>query len=313
MLSSSLGLARIFRLDRNTEVYCLGWIALAMLSMTVYLGAKYFGLTFTDSESTVVAVGALLLISLLFYGIFGRNSRVGEMVRYLALWIAIFPVGRAFTYLSASLGHPLIDGELEGFDKSLGFDWLNWFRFVNAHSAAKFVLASVYARAGLQIVFCIVYFAHRGEADRNNELLLAATLSLILTGIASGIFPAVGAFEHYEVADSRHGVHLHDLHALRDGTMASVSLGHIEGIVTMPSYHAVLAILLTYVYRYQRRILLVVLPLNLLVLVSTLSEGGHYLADVSPAALWRRYPSGLSSGLAWAHIASPIRLVNSSQ
>ncbi len=73
---------------------------------------------------------------------------------------------------------------------------------------------------------------------------------------------------------------IHDLHALRDGTLTSVSLNDIKGIVTLPSYHTVLAILLTYVYRNQRRMLAVRLPINLLMLVAIPSEGGHYLADM---------------------------------
>jgi len=38
--------------------------------------------------------------------------------------------------------------------------------------------------------------------------------------------------------------------------------------------------MLTYIYRNQRRMLAVVLPLNLLMLVAIPSEGGHYLADM---------------------------------
>jgi hypothetical protein len=301
--SSSIVLALTPRIKmaRATEIYCLGWTILAILLAAVCLGAQHCGLAFTDSQPTVIAVGVLLSVSLIFYGIFGRASRVGEMVRYLALWIAIFPVGRAFTYVSASLGYPLIDARLEGFDKAFGFDWLTWFNYVNAHSVFRLVLASAYARIGMLIILSIIYFSHRGESHRNNELLFAAIFSLILTGVISGILPAAGAFEHYGVADAQHGVHLHDLHAIRDGTMQSIAMEHIQGIVTLPSYHTVLAILLTYIYRKQRRILSLVLPFNLIVLLATLSEGGHHLADllaggvVAAFSLWIIERTGLAA------------------
>jgi hypothetical protein len=79
----------------------LGWTAVALLSIINYCWARYSGLTFTDPEYSAIAVTVLISTSLLFYGIFGRSSRVGEMIRYLVLWITIFPIGRAFTYLVA--------------------------------------------------------------------------------------------------------------------------------------------------------------------------------------------------------------------
>jgi PAP2 superfamily len=280
MLSSSLALARRVHITRTSQVYYLGWAALAILSLINYSLGGYAGLTFTNPDYSIVAVTVLISISLLFYGIFGRNSRVGEMIRYLALWLAIFPVGRAFTYVMASLNFPLIDRELDQFDKALGFDWLNWFHFVNAHSDVKVVLVAAYISVALQIHFSIIYFSHREEGNRSNELCWAAIIALFITAIVSGILPAMGTFEYYGVADAQHGGHLHDLHALRDGTLTSVSLNDIKGIVTLPSYHTVLAILLTYAYRSQPRMLAVVLPLNLLMLVAIPSEGGHYLADM---------------------------------
>jgi PAP2 superfamily len=280
MLSSSLALARRGQITRTTQVYFLGWAALALLSIISYSVGGYFGLTFTNPEYYLIAGTVLISISLLFYGIFGRNSRVGEMIRYLVLWITTLPIGCAFTYLLASLRFPLIDGELDQFDKALGFDWLNWFHFVNAHSDIKFVLVAAYASMALQIYFSIVYFSHREEGNRSNELWWTGITSLFITTIVSGILPAMGTFEYYGVADAQHGVHLHDLHALRDGTLTSVSLNTIKGIVTLPSYHTVLAILLTYIYRNQCRMLAVVLPLNVLMLVAIPSEGGHYLADM---------------------------------
>lgn len=245
-----------------------------------YLLANYYLLTVTNAKTPMLTVMGLIAICLFFYGIFGRNSRVGEMIRYLVLWVANLPVSVVFTYLLASLSFPLIDSELNKIDKALGFDWLNWFNVVNSHSTIKFVLAAAYASMSSQILFSIIYFSHRKEANSCNELWWTATISLVITTIISGFLPAMGAFEHYGVADSLHGVHLPDLHALRKGTITSLPLEHMQGIITLPSYHTVLAIVLTYIYRNQRVILSVVLPLNLVMLVAIPSEGGHYLADM---------------------------------
>jgi hypothetical protein len=280
MLSSSLALARSVQITRTTQVYYLAWAALAALSIINYFWAGYLGLTFTNPEYCITAVSALVSMSLLCYGIFGHNSRVAEMMRYQALWIATLPVGLAFTYLLASLSFPPIDRELDHFNKALGFDWLSWYDFVNAHSAVKFVLVAAYASMVLQIHFSIIYFSYREESDRSNELWWTGLISLVITSIVSGILPAVGTFEYYGVGDAQHGVHLKHLYALRDGTLRSVSLYDMKGIITLPYYHTVLAILLTYIYRNQRGVLSIVLPLNLLMLIAIPSEGEHYLGDM---------------------------------
>jgi hypothetical protein len=280
MLSSSLTLAHTVQVTRTTQVYYLGWIALVVLSIINYLGAKSNGLTFTDPEYYMITLAVLASTCLLFYGIFGHNSRVGEMIRYLALWLAYTLAGSIFTYLLASLCFPLVDSRLDSFDKALGFHWLDWYNFVNAHSVVKFVLVNAYTSMTLQIAFSIVFFSHLEKSDSNNELWWIAIISLVITTIISGVLPAMGTFEYYGVVDAKHGTHLRDLHALRDGIITSFSLEYIQGIVTLPSFHTVMAILLVYIYRDQRHMLFIAVPLNLLMLVSIPSEGGHYLGDM---------------------------------
>ena len=251
-----------------------------MLLLVDYCGARYFGLAVMDQGPSAIVVIVLISVSLLFYGIFGRTSRVGTMMRYLALWFATLPLTLVLTYLLATLSFLPVAAALDHFDKALRFDWLNWYNFVDSHTILKSVLAAAYASIAFQIHFSIIYFSHRDEANRGNELWWTATIALIITTIVSGVLPAMGAFEYYGVIDTKHGLHLHDLHGLRDGTLTSISFEHITGIVTLPSYHTVLAVLLTYVYRHRRRMLCVVLPLNLLMLVSIPSQCGHYLADM---------------------------------
>ena len=305
MFSSPFELGSRVQIARTTQVYYLGWIALAMLLLVDYCGARFFGLTFIDQEPNIIAVIVLIFVSLLFYGIFGRSSQVGAMVSYLALWIATLPVTCVFTYLLASLGLSPIDSALDQCDKAVGFDWLSWYKFVNANSAVKHVLIAAYASMSLQIVFSIIYFSHIEEANRSNELWWTASIALVITTIVSGILPAMGTFEHYGVIDAKHGAHLHDLYGLRGGTLTGISMNHIQGIITLPSYHTVLAVLLSYIYRDQRRMLYVVLPLNLLMLISIPSQGGHYLADmfaggaVAALSIWivARIPLGANRAI----------------
>ena len=54
----------------------------------------------------------------------------------------------------------------------------------------------------------------------------------------------------------------------------------MEGIVTMPSYHTVMAVLLTYAFRRTGLVGYGIATLNLGMLLSIPPIGGHYLVDV---------------------------------
>ncbi|MDJ1159486.1 phosphatase PAP2 family protein [Chelatococcus sp. SYSU_G07232] len=62
-------------------------------------------------------------------------------------------------------------------------------------------------------------------------------------------------------------------------------LRKVEGIVTFPPFHTVLAILTAYACRDVRPLFVAAVLLNALVIVSTLPEGGHHLVDIMAGAL----------------------------
>jgi PAP2 superfamily len=137
-----------------------------------------------------------------------------------------------------------------------GFDWLTWFRFVSQHPALKLLLSVAYFSLMLQIVVSIIYFSHIERSDRNCELWWNAMLSLLITAGLSALLPAAGASVLFGVPEVASTTYLPHFLAIRDGSISSFPLETMQGIVTFPSYHTVLAVLLTYAYRGQGRILL---------------------------------------------------------
>jgi membrane-associated phospholipid phosphatase len=68
--------------------------------------------------------------------------------------------------------------------------------------------------------------------------------------------------------------------ALRDGSMRMIELGEAQGLVTFPSFHTVVAVLLLLGFRHVPYLRWVGLVLNVLMLVSIPIEGSHYLVDL---------------------------------
>ena len=65
----------------------------------------------------------------------------------------------------------------------------------------------------------------------------------------------------------------------------------MQGIVTFPSYHTVLAILFVYTHRGLRWTFPPVAVLNGLMLAAIPSVGGHYVVDMIGGALVERWQS----------------------
>ena len=253
--------------------------AIAALAICDWVWASHAGLTFGHWTQFAVLTGLLLAIGF-FYGSIRRNAQLADMALWGAL-VTVFSLAAAiFTYLTATLAFPLVDGELARIDAGLGFSWPAWFHFVNSHPLLKGLFVIIYASLLPECAASIIYFAHRRQSDRIAEFLWGALFSILITAAISGIVPALGAFVHFGVPGPAKATYLPHLLALREGTASSFSLNEIQGIITMPSYHTVLAILIIYAYRGCGRLFALALALNGVMLLSLPSEGGHYLVDL---------------------------------
>jgi hypothetical protein len=72
--------------------------------------------------------------------------------------------------------------------------------------------------------------------------------------------------------------------ALRDGSLTNIDVSSVQGVVSFPSFHTMLGILITYALRDTRPLFIPVAAINAVMIVSTLPVGGHYLADVIAGA-----------------------------
>lgn len=69
--------------------------------------------------------------------------------------------------------------------------------------------------------------------------------------------------------------------------MRVFDLAQMQGLVSLPSYHTAMALFFVQAMRWTRPGMLIIGLLNLLMIVSTPTEGGHYLIDVvAGVGLW---------------------------
>lgn len=274
------------RLDRMAKDVPFGlhslWLLVGLATIE-WLWARMAGFTLTQVADSALLMLLPIAVALVL-AMLGLVGRVAYTAFYLGLWMGWLLLGALLSYLAAALPFELIDLSLSRLDAQLGFDWVSWMRAIEARPWLTRSFAVVYAAMFVQILWAIVFLSHPARAARAQELWWTMMICVIVVCLASGVLPALGTFHYYDELADR-ATHIPHLLALRDGSMRTLPLLELTGIVTFPSYHAASAVLLCYPYRHSRRLFAVVCALNAAMLVSVPSRGGHYLCDVIGGAL----------------------------
>ena len=258
------------------------WTAIVALALADLALCRALGLSFTHWLGFLAATGGIAAVGLI-YGLTGRSARIASMANWVLLWMVFSLLGAFLTYAAAARGGAWRDAEIAAVDAALGLDWVAWMKFLTRHPVLERVLGLAYGSLMPQILLSAIYFAYRGREEANYRLLLNAFVSVLLTAGIFSLLPAVGPAMYYLQAPAAYDFYLTDLQGLHDRTLLSFPVSGMKGIVCLPSFHTVLAILLTDAHRRLPTLIPVAL-LNALMLVSIPSAGAHYFVDVVAGA-----------------------------
>ena len=193
--------------------------------------------------------------------------------------IVVLKVFTPLTYLAAASGYPLVDSALTKLDAVLfGFEWHVEADWVANHPAVDWLLRRAYFSLHYQAALVLVIGSLSRPGDRNGEIIWQFCISLFLTCVIFAFTPALGHVAHIGTG------WMETLLMIRNGEWTAFDFSDVEGIISFPSFHTTLAILFVYAARHHRWALAVLVPLNMLLIVATLSVGGHYLVDLPAGA-----------------------------
>ena len=215
--------------------------------------------------AAIALLGAIALV----YGRTGRSASLASGAEACAQLIAIGVLLEVISYLVTRAGGPLRDGLLLRADALLGFDWDGWTARIQSMPRVAEILASAYGSILPQLAASTLYLGLRRRAGM---LLGMLNVSGVITVAISAFVPAIG---HLPDAP-----HVPDFLALRGHTLAQLDLAHLQGLISFPSYHAAIAVIMALALWHDRLLRWPVMLLNMVMLVSTISDGGHYLVDV---------------------------------
>lgn len=264
----------------------------------VWLMASGRAVTHGSLVSHCLAVATLAVISLVLSLIAGlpritttsrglHYRRLALVAQCGALLVAFTSVTCVLSYLFVTLAPPLVDARLAALDAMLGFDWPRAYVWVRAHSTLHLVLLLAYSSGLLQLVLLPMLIGLLGRAAYLREFLSNLMLSSVLLLLIAAPWPAAGAFVFFGVASPADIATVSHFSALREGSMRVFDLAQMQGLVSLPSYHTAMALFFVQAMRWTRPGVVIIGLLNLLMIVSTPTEGGHYLVDVvAGVGLW---------------------------
>jgi hypothetical protein len=266
-------------------------IALAVAIDFSWIRAKGYAIDPGPLEASA-RLSAICLLSFLALNAFSRIDRYAPIARLfrcrqIALMLAWFAVTAAYTmsfailsYLSVTLNRPLVDQELVALDRALGFDWLTVYLWVRDHEGLHRLLRFAYDSGLWQIILVMVLLAFIGRHEDLAEFVLLMMLTLVVILIVSSIFPASSTYTYFGVDDPGTASSISDFDKLRRGTLRLMNPMPVQGLVSLPSYHAAMGLLFIWAFRHVRLLFPAAVVLNIALLASTPTHGGHYLVDV---------------------------------
>lgn len=270
------------------------WLLILVVAVFTATWMRATGLAL-DVASAIPPVLGCVGLELLatFYSTWRPEPRFAVSLSGLAQIIAFTACGGLLSYAVAATGGPLWDGTFQALDQSLGLDWLAYLHGLNDHPALGSVLSLAYQSLMPQLTLLIVVLGFGGRLSAVREFVLAYMIAGLATVLLSGLMPAMAMFVHLGLQPDDFPrlnpvaayVHFSHLSALRDGTLRIVSLTQVEGIVTFPSFHAVLGVLFIRYFWISRITRWPALVLNAMLIAATPIDGGHYFVDVGAGVL----------------------------
>jgi hypothetical protein len=219
-----------------------------------------------------------------------RMELLGTILVLVPLGLAAGRAGILLTYVTYSLdrGSPLWDETLVALDNAIGFHWPSMLTWFNTHPTLSGILGRCYDALLPQQLIIPIALAVVSRFRQAQVAFLASLIGLVATHAIAFFFPASGAYGFYEVSSVLHpdvglvsgNATVSDHALVRSGALILFDSHRWLGLITFPSYHALLAVVFAWAWWHVPFLRWPGLAVNAGMLVSALPHGSHHLIDV---------------------------------
>ncbi len=236
-------------------------------------------------------------LTVLFWGmayLFSVYTRKPPFIIFLSNGVAlttafeILLVMFAYALMFWGARFPLADAYFGAADQLLGMDWRAFQKWMNQHPLLAQIMEVAYYSYILQSFAIVVILSILARHRRLQIFLLAAQMTGLATCVIAAFMPAVGTYEFFQITPGADHLatslptataHVADVLRLR-GAAPLLPFERVHGVVTFPSYHAVLGVLFAWAWWPVRGFRWIGLVLNVTMIAATPLSGAHYFVDV---------------------------------
>ncbi len=268
----------------------------ALFGLVIFVWGSIAGFGFPplDHYTASGILAAVFGAAALFYTFLRPDRKIADPCWVLMAYALFMPVMIMFSYLPASLNFPLADAALARTDQMLGFNWLDavhW--FVTLPDWVSIASSKLYNSTHWAMLVVAGFLIFSGRHRQLDEYLTLFILTGLITCAISGFLPAETALEYFKPDAATYerlspivgNGYMSDFHALRDGSLRQLKLLGVQGIVSFPSFHMVLAMLLIYVMRGTGIFFAITVVWNVGIMLTIPFDGAHYLTDIIGGAV----------------------------
>lgn len=174
----------------------------------------------------------------------------------------------------------LIDDRLVQIDAALGFHWRPAYQWFEAHPLIFETLRFCYRLYGWQVALLPVLLAFLGRLDDLADFLLLFCVCVVLTILISALIPASNPHIYFGRIGAHELSEWSQFAGFREGLLHTIDLNDNQGLISLPSLHAAHAVIFTYAARHLRGWNVLIAALNVLMTISAVPFGAHYLIDI---------------------------------
>jgi membrane-associated phospholipid phosphatase len=293
---------------------------MAAISLAV-VAVSIWGLYATQ---ITVSLGQLLprlaLLVVLLAGVaFYRWRREEKLLNVILMtfWAVLITNLHMFPmFIAARQKAPLCDDLLARLDAACGIEVPDVLRIMEDHPTVGRLLEVAYGTLTLLMTLAVMVPPLCGRMDRAKEFALGVMVSALICMPLFAVVQAVGPWAHYGYAPTPgQERYMTAFFKLKSEAPFALDLSYGEGLITFPSFHAILAILAALALRSTAYLRWPVAVLAALIVVSTVTTGWHYPMDVLAGIVVAAVAVGVANGYLWleagrnrAAVARPLRL-----
>jgi PAP2 superfamily len=263
------------------------WALVAGVAGLVLVAAAFANFNVVLSTYAAPAGTCLLLmLGARYYGGRRNDPNIASALENTAQLIAFAAVAAPLSYVAAAVALPLQDAAFNGMDRALGFDWKALLAVMERWPEFHSFMRVIYLSSMAQMTVIVLLLAFTGRLAWLRVYMLAFVFAALITIAISALLPAEGVWLHdglraanptmIPISHTSWPVFL----GLRDGTFRAVMAIGSEGVITFPSLHAALAVILIAAFWPVPVVRWISAVINSLMVAATPIDGSHYLVDV---------------------------------